>query len=54
VPLALPPGNFTNFFFALGDFGGPATTAVFAASGLNAGIAQTFVDGAGFGGFALQ
>jgi uncharacterized protein (TIGR03437 family) len=54
VLLALPPGNFTGFFFALGDFAGPATTAAFTANGLNVGIAQTFVDAAGFGGFVLQ
>jgi hypothetical protein len=54
VLLALPPGNFTNFYFQPGDFGGPATTAAFTASGLNAGLAQTFVDDAGFGGFTLQ
>jgi hypothetical protein len=54
VLLALPPGNGTYFNFAPGDFGGPATTAAFTANGLNAGIAQTFIDGAGFGGFVLQ
>jgi hypothetical protein len=54
VLLALPPGNGTNFYFQPGDFGGPATAAAFTASGLNAGLAQTFVDDAGFGGFALQ
>jgi hypothetical protein len=56
VLLALPPGNgpATHFDFAPGDFGGPATTAAFTATGLNAGLVQTFIDDAAFGGFTLQ
>ena len=53
VLLALPSGNGTNFYFQLGDMG-PATEAAFSASGLDDGIAQSFVAGTAFLGFTLQ
>jgi hypothetical protein len=53
VLLALPPGNGTNFYFQPGDMG-PASSASFSASGLDAGIVQTFIDGARLSGFQLN
>jgi hypothetical protein len=49
---SLPNGNGTIFFFQLGDQG-PATSVPFSAMGLNAGVAQTFIDGTSFGGFTI-
>jgi uncharacterized protein (TIGR03437 family) len=53
VLLALPAGSATGFRFQPGDQG-PASSAAFSATGLNAGIAQTFIDGVSFGGFTVN
>lgn len=53
VLLALPAGNATNFYFRLGDME-PASAAAFSATGLDAGIVQSFIDGTTFSGFTLR
>jgi uncharacterized protein (TIGR03437 family) len=53
VLLALPAGNFTYFALGPGTIQA-AAAAPFTATGLNVGLLQLFIDGTGFGGFALQ
>jgi len=54
VLYGLPTGNGTNFSFQPGDGpGGPATVSSFTATGLVVGLAQSWVDGVGFGGFSV-
>jgi len=53
VMLALPAGTGTNFGFQPGDQA-PASSSMFSATGLDAGILQTFVDSVGFAGFTLN
>ena len=50
---ALPAGTNTAFRFQLGDMS-PATSSTFSATGLDAGILQTFVDGTSLFGFVLK
>jgi hypothetical protein len=53
VLLALPATNSANFFFQLRDVAS-AYSGPYSATGVTAGIAQTFVDGVALGGVTLQ
>jgi len=50
--LTLPNTGNGIFFFQLGDQG-PATSAPFSASGIDAGVAQSFIDGVTLTGFSI-
>jgi uncharacterized protein (TIGR03437 family) len=50
--LTLPNTGNGFFAFQLGDQG-PASSLSFSAPGLDVGLAQTFIDGASFGGFSI-
>jgi hypothetical protein len=48
----LPSSANGIFFFQLGDQG-PATSAPFSAPGIDAGVAQSFIDGVSFSGVSI-